>query len=330
MRVNRSLALTAALALSASAGAALINRTPGFPAITFDTTGTLAYNSTSDLLSVNAQSVAARFSPSLPPRLVTGSPKDITINVVVNYRGNLVGGVAGDDLVVQGEIDENGDTIIDYSGILLTGEIIQFGYADSGTATDQFDFLFELTGGALAPQYAGRDILVKLTSEQSTFTGKFWYNFGGKAKGTMGPVCPDREAPTVVCDAVAVNPDGGSDDGDGSSDDDSADGGGLRQLVIEASDDCEIRSLVAVIDIGCTKVFVANGDLINVHCNSGGDDDSSDDGGSSICSAVEGPDGVLEINADSAVLVVTVTDEAGKTTTCTTPLCVRSSDDESS
>jgi hypothetical protein len=35
----------------------------------------------------------------------------------------LVGGVPGDDLVLIGDYDVDGDFIVDYSGTLLTGEI---------------------------------------------------------------------------------------------------------------------------------------------------------------------------------------------------------------
>ena len=38
----------------------------------------------------------------------------------------LVGGVPGDDLVLIGDLDADGDFIVDFSGTLLTGEIISF------------------------------------------------------------------------------------------------------------------------------------------------------------------------------------------------------------
>ena len=60
------------------------------------------------------------------------------------------------DLTVTGNLDIGTESITPER--CLTGEVTQFGYSDSGTATDAFDFRFIPTGGTLASFYAGQDI----------------------------------------------------------------------------------------------------------------------------------------------------------------------------
>jgi hypothetical protein len=107
----------------------------------------------------------------------------------VDNSGNLTGGISGDDLVVTGQIDTNGDGTFDYTGNLLTGEVLQLGYLD-GVTTDSFDFILRPTGGALLSYFAGSNMGVTLSSENSSFAGSFTSSFGGGAKGTIGTVPP--------------------------------------------------------------------------------------------------------------------------------------------
>ena len=81
-----------------------------------------------------------------------------------------------------------GDVNMDYAGVLLTGEIVQFGYQDSGGPTDLYDFRFVVTGGALADLFSGQDIGITLASETSTFADDFMVDFSGEAKGTLGAI----------------------------------------------------------------------------------------------------------------------------------------------
>ena len=100
----------------------------------------------------------------------------------------LVGGIPGDDLVIFGSVDINGDLVVDYTGTLLTGEISRFGFEDTGTTTDRYDFRFTITGGLLAFKWAGEDFGVVTTSENSSFAGVFTTNFNGLAKGQSGGI----------------------------------------------------------------------------------------------------------------------------------------------
>jgi len=166
----------------------LLGIVPDFPVTTYDSNGTLVYDASTDSLDINATPLRFKESAAAPQRLVQ-NPKDFEIHIQVDGAGNLIGGAPGDDFHLEGSIDINGDSIIDVTGVLLTGDISQFGHEDVG-ATDLYDFRFTPTGGSLMSYFIGKDIGVTLTSEGSTFTGDFNSNFQGGAKGNIGTLEP--------------------------------------------------------------------------------------------------------------------------------------------
>ncbi|MHC4718720.1 MAG: hypothetical protein ACYS5V_17280, partial [Planctomycetota bacterium] len=141
----------------------------------------------------DASPIAIRFAPGAPPRLVspTGDPPTevLAIRARIDDGGLLFGGITNEDLIVVGEVDADGDGFVDYAGTLLTGEVAEFGFLDSGGPTDQYDLRFTCTGGALADDFfLDQDIGVLVTSEGSSFIGSFSVNFSGGAKGILGPI----------------------------------------------------------------------------------------------------------------------------------------------
>jgi hypothetical protein len=64
------------------------------------------------------------------------------------------------------------------SGTLLTGTLAQFGFAPGGG--DIFEFVYNVTGGALAPYYHGTTGVI-LTATGSGFTGSFASSFATDA-----------------------------------------------------------------------------------------------------------------------------------------------------
>jgi hypothetical protein len=183
-----------------TAAAALLGVTIDIPVITFNNTGTLDYDATTDLLAIDAIPFLYK-DPVENPFFFSDDPfGTVTIDIEVNSTGVLVGGISGDDLVVTGDVDT-------YSGTLLTADVSQFGYFDNDTApdlgTDSFDFLFTITGGALATEFGGigADLAVEIFSESSDFAGVFTTDFSGEAKGSMGP---PPEPPTIVPVPAAV------------------------------------------------------------------------------------------------------------------------------
>lgn len=169
----------------------------------YNSTGRLNYDAPTQALDVAATPTTI-FLPTGPVSLVDPQHGDFQIHARVNSSGNLVGGVnagdsavlgavnaAGNDLIVIGsaDLDNSGTIDANETGVLLSGEITAFGYQDTGAGdtTDFYDFRFTPTGGALASYFAGKDIGVLLTSENSTFDGSFSLSFLGQAKGTYGP-----------------------------------------------------------------------------------------------------------------------------------------------
>jgi hypothetical protein len=162
------------------------------PTIGYNSGGTVSYNALLDAYSISATPLSIT-TDSATGIFFSG---DLDFNIRVDGAGSLVGGVIGDDLVLTGEVDLDGDFVVDYSGTLLTGEILAFGHEDSGGSTDLYDFRFEITGGQLTHLYAGKDLGVTTSSENSSFTGDFSVNFGGNAKGDIGAIDP-QEQPSI-------------------------------------------------------------------------------------------------------------------------------------
>ena len=196
MRFKKVVAVVAIMACAGFAGLSfgeLLGIIPGAPTLIFNNTGTTAYTGSTDLFAVDACPLAIRFAPGGIPRFVnpTGDPPSevLRVRIVVDEAGMLLSGVPDEDLIVTGEVDQDGDGTMDFAGVLLTGEIAEFGYLDTGTVTDQYDFRFNVTGGLLADAFfTDQDIGVALTSESSTFEGAFTGDFGGEAKGILGPI----------------------------------------------------------------------------------------------------------------------------------------------
>ena len=157
------------------------------PLITYDSTGTLTYNASTQAFNVDATPLTftESLAPPSPTRLIT-APADFRIEIQVDNTGALVGGVPGNDLVITGNLDIDGNGTIDASGILLTGEVLAMGFLDSPGGVDQYDFRFQPTGGALhSPYFDDKDIGITLVSEQSSFANSFAVDFTGGAKGNL-------------------------------------------------------------------------------------------------------------------------------------------------
>jgi hypothetical protein len=187
---------------------ALLGVVPDLPIIGYDSGGTVSYDATADAFSIDATPLTIT-STSGVGFFFTG---DLDINIQVDASGALVGGVPGDDLLLVGDVDVDGDFVVDFSGTLLTGEVLAFGHEDSGGNIDLYDFRFSVTGGQLASMFSGKDLGVTTTSENSSFTGDFNVDFGGNAKGSIGaidPLNPGIDIEKLVNGVDADNPEEG-------------------------------------------------------------------------------------------------------------------------
>ena len=164
----------------------LLGVNPLTPLISFGGTGTTVYNAGTTKLDVNASPLTFRETSGSNAITISGT-RTFQIQIQVDNSGNLIGGVDGADLLVQGVATIGGKT---YSGTLLTGEIEAFGFKNTignPLSTDNFDFKFTSTGGELSTLFypPGTTIAVTDGSELSNFTD-FSANFDGKAQGNLG------------------------------------------------------------------------------------------------------------------------------------------------
>lgn len=173
------------------ADAALLNIDMGLPDIHSNSTGLYSYDAATDLFTSSATPYYITFTGAFGDTINITGTKSYNVGFHVDAAGNFVNGITGDDLVIRGDIDVNGDSIIDYTGDLIRGEVTNFGWFDTGTRFDLFNFTFDFTSGALSPYYAvsgfkGAD---SMSSENSTFGGSFATNFSGTAvKHDTAPV----------------------------------------------------------------------------------------------------------------------------------------------
>ncbi|MCG3180213.1 MAG: hypothetical protein BIFFINMI_02570 [Phycisphaerae bacterium] len=173
--------------MAGTANAQLLNPVVGPPAISFDNSGTLHYDAVAQTFTMNATALAyvdGNGAHLIQP-LGIGT---VALVIPVDNTGALIAGsTTSVDLVVSGPVDLDGDTIPEYSGVLLTARVTAFGHEDTGTTSDKYDALLVVTGGSLAGVMPGK-IGLSFTSENSTFTGDFTADFHGRAKGAIGSI----------------------------------------------------------------------------------------------------------------------------------------------
>ncbi|MGJ8639511.1 MAG: hypothetical protein ACSHYA_08965 [Opitutaceae bacterium] len=134
----------------------------------------------------------------------------IKIQFTIDVATGVIDGVAGNDFEVVGALDQNGDFIPDVSGVLLAGEIVDFGYANEGT-TDTYEYSIEITGGLIADSYPTGYFGLVNVSENSSFEGSFDVAFEGQGKFIGGsieaPEEPEPEPEPEVCELEGLGAD---------------------------------------------------------------------------------------------------------------------------
>ena len=180
-----SLAVISALAAGSANAALLPLPTLDYPLIV-QSEGLTSYDMTTRILSTDVFPITAQFAETEPVRpFLVEAGEYVQLRVEVGSDGSLIGGVAGDDLIIEGQLDIDGDGIIDVTGVLITAEVTGFGFLDSGNSIDQYNYSFTLTGGALAPYYATNELGLSVVSDNSNFTN-FTQNFTGTSIGILG------------------------------------------------------------------------------------------------------------------------------------------------
>lgn len=191
----------AAMSLGAvPANAALLGLTAGEPTVDFGAAGVIDYNRATGIVTISGTPSSLFRSDPFLLGLINGATADneslVSVQFQVDTLGNLVAGVSGPDLTIKGSIDFDGDGTADVDGILLQADVLQFGFLDGGVGgNDQFDLRLYGVSGALASYFAGSDLAMTVTSENSTeyptpFSGSFATDFTGAAKGFVGITTP--------------------------------------------------------------------------------------------------------------------------------------------
>lgn len=183
--------------------------TLGTPLIGFDTGVTMYTASTGSFTFSGPPSTW--FDPTLggPPLAFIGAAsgsgsEGVTVSIQLDGAGMLSGGVAGDDLVLEGKVTVLSPLPTTYDGILLTGEIASFEAAGSAATTnDTYTLTFNVTGGELQSFYTG-GVGVNLTSETSNFAGDFSVDFDGGAKGQIGSQDVVADECTISLEATCL------------------------------------------------------------------------------------------------------------------------------
>lgn len=173
------------------AGAELLGVLPGFPVIFGDQTGQTSYDPHSDLLLVRTAPQLISIDAGTTCLFDLSQPGSANVSLLINDAGQLNGGT----IEVTGTLNNPACAVA--SGTLLTGKVTAFGFKDNpsgpdGTATDLYDFQFDITGGKLVDLGlfpAGGQGAATVASEGSTFNGRFTEAFGDKrAKLSLGPL----------------------------------------------------------------------------------------------------------------------------------------------
>jgi hypothetical protein len=143
-------------------------------------TGTFQVNSAPTLLATG---------PSASSEYVlndtASGPRNETLQVVLDSKGNLVSGSSGNSFSLYGSVTINGQN---YNGLLLQGTPTQFGYAPQSSSTPTmsvYDLNMTVTGGLLKGLYTLDPTKVPvaymrvITETNSTFSGSFSQDFNG-------------------------------------------------------------------------------------------------------------------------------------------------------
>jgi hypothetical protein len=165
----------------------------GLPDISYGSGSTFTYSASSDLATLSANAAQLTLPP--PPgsvQTITGSFPNVSLQFLVDSSGNLISGIAGDDLVVTGS---STGTFGTFASPLVTAEITSFGFANNSSdpGSSWFDVLLTVTGGSVFVQ--GQTIGITIIGEGTGNRGPFDFDNNialgtqsGSAKGDIGSI----------------------------------------------------------------------------------------------------------------------------------------------
>jgi hypothetical protein len=108
--------------------------------------------------------------------------RDYEAQIKVDQNGDFIVG-NGNNLTIIGKVVDDNGTVI-YDGLLLTGEITDFGWTDTinmYTSWYQiFDFTFDVSGGSLAEIFGSHGGAIALSGNSGFGNGGWSENFSGE------------------------------------------------------------------------------------------------------------------------------------------------------
>jgi PEP-CTERM motif len=183
MRLPHRLLLVAALALllgpPRAAEATPLNLTLAPPPDILSQFIDLTYSHSSGDLVAHGYALQILYAPGMVADITGG-----TFDAHIVTDGTSTSGVSGADLSITGTIDLNGDMVPEATGTLLTGEIAAFGASSSGPGT--FEFVFDVTGGALQTLFGSQAGVILSAASNSTYDGSFAMDFSNLIGGRVG------------------------------------------------------------------------------------------------------------------------------------------------
>ncbi|MEO1616479.1 MAG: SdrD B-like domain-containing protein [Planctomycetota bacterium] len=184
-----------------------------FPRIFSNSTGSVSYDSVSDTFRADATSLDVQLNDS--DAIPVWELGDFDLEFQVDSNGQFSGNSANaNDFTLTGGIDFDFPAefppVVDVDGVLLTGNVIDFGFEDgSPTTIDNYEVRLQVTGGlltqagttnlntAIPVYFPGDEIGITINSEDSSFTGSFAEDFSGGNKAFVAPVQPLVNPPTA-------------------------------------------------------------------------------------------------------------------------------------
>ena len=247
---------------------------------------------------VDSAEIEAAFENSL---LIFEGLKCVEVDAARKHHG-----CNGEDDDCDGTIDECDEDVF---GPSVDIQVLRLGFRGEVLAFQTpvcYETVADAENAVLAVTHAEDDCTVVVTSVSSAgdpcsllVTSKAVDECANENTDTV-TVRVDSEAPMIACSATVLPND----------DDD-------ERLLIEfsATDNCGLESVSSVIETPCRDIPVVDGQIVELECE---DDDCE----------LDFENGILDIEATTATLVVTAEDECGNTATCTVDLCALLPEDD--
>ena len=161
---------------------------PGTPDI-FSAIVSIDYDAGTDVF--NAAGVAMQYNAP-PVEIVSSGLFDLTATIDANSV------VSGGSLSISG-------TTTSASGVLLTGSVVQFGFAPDGApGAPTFEFICSATGGALLTEYGGPGAPIGvIISSFDSFSGNMDVSFAGST-GLADTFSPVPEPTSITLLAIGI------------------------------------------------------------------------------------------------------------------------------